>query len=59
MSLVSLANNMSLLGALLRKPLSVLNLSNGIVSEECEAWKLEVPSSNFITQGVSPRRDVV
>jgi len=32
---------MSLLEALLREPLSVLNLSNSIVSEECEASKLE------------------
>jgi hypothetical protein len=27
--------------------------------EETDAWKLEVPCPNFITQGVSPRRDAV
>ena len=34
-------------------------LSNGILSEEYEASKLDVPGPNFITQGVSVRRDMV
>jgi len=37
----------------------MLNLLNGVVGKECEASKSEVSSSNFITQGVSLRRDVV
>jgi hypothetical protein len=37
----------------------MLEMFNGVVGEEQEASKLEVPRPNFITQGVSPRRDVV
>jgi hypothetical protein len=37
----------------------MLDLSNSVMSEEREASKLEVPHPNFITKGVSPRRDVV
>jgi hypothetical protein len=35
----------------------MLNLSHGVIDVEREASKLEVPGPNFITQGVSPRRD--
>lgn len=37
----------------LRKHRGMSSLSNGVESEEGEALKIEVPSQNFITQGVS------
>jgi hypothetical protein len=37
----------------------MLELSNSVIGGELKASKLEVPGLNFITQGVSPRRDVV
>jgi hypothetical protein len=36
----------------------MLRSSNNAVGDEIDAWKLEVPGPSFITQGVSPRRDV-
>jgi hypothetical protein len=39
-----------------RKTLEVLHIDLG---EKCEVSKTEVPLPNFITQGVSLRRDVV
>jgi hypothetical protein len=39
--------------------LDMLKLSKDVMCVECNERKLEVPWPNFITQGVSPRRDVV
>jgi len=36
----------------------MLRSSNNAVGDETDAWKLEVPGLSFITQSVSPRRDV-
>jgi hypothetical protein len=36
----------------------MLRLPNDVVSDEIDAWKVEVPWPSFITQDVSPRRDV-
>jgi hypothetical protein len=37
----------------------MLEVLNTELCEQCEVSKLEVSRPNFITQGVSPRRDVV
>lgn len=50
---------MFLLEVLLREYRSMLELSNGIVSEKREASKHEVPRPNFITLGVLLYRNVV
>jgi hypothetical protein len=37
----------------------MLHMSTGVMGDERGALQTEVPQSNLITQGVSPRRDVV